>query len=703
MHNPLLSIGRDVPAYNQILPEHIQPAINTLLTNAYQVLKEIENLQDVPSWANLIEPLEDVNESLGRAWGVVNHLTSVIDSPELRTAHAAMIPEVTAFSSYFSQNLNIFEKVKNLKNSSEWPTLSMAQQKSINNTIRDFQLGGAELADNLKPIFAKNSENQANASKDFSDHVLDATDQFIHVVTNKDELAGLPEDILAAAKEFATEKGFEGWAFSLKFPSYFPVQQLAQHRPLRQTLYQAYVTRASELGPEYGQGKAEWDNTQLMLKILSLRQEEAQLLGYPSYAALSLVPKMAQDVGQVRKFLSEFATRAHPKALLDLEELSAFAKSKLNIESLEPWDVTFVSEALKEEKYLFSENEVKQYFPIDQVLAGLFNVIETVLQIKIEAFDLPKWHEDVKSFQVRNEHGEIVAYFYLDAYARAGKRGGAWMDDARGRKLLSNGVIQTPIAYLVCNFPAPLKLADGVFKPATISHDDVITLFHEFGHGLHHMLTKVDTLGVSGINGVEWDAVELPSQFMENFCWDYEVISKLSKHVQTGEKLPKDLFAKMNAAKNFQNGLFTLRQMVFALFDWELHASFEPNKQQASDILALSKEINARIHVMPQSDLSRWPNTFSHIFSGGYAAGYYSYKWAEVLSADAFAAFEEKAPTVGSVLNSEVGIRYRHEILEVGGSRSATESFAAFRGRAPSIDALLRHGGLLALNEGLPR
>jgi oligopeptidase A len=703
MHNPLLSIGRDVPAYNQILPEHIQPAINTLLSNAYHVLKEVENLQGAPSWANLIEPLEDVNESLGRAWGVVNHLTSVIDSPELRIAHAAMIPEVTAFSSYFSQNLIIFEKVKSLKNSSEWQTLSMAQQKSINNTIRDFQLGGAELSDDLKPIFAKNSENQANASKDFSDHILDATDQFIHVVTSINELAGLPEDVLAAAKELANEKGFEGWAFSLKFPSYFPVQQLAQHRPLRQTLYQAYVTRASELGAEYGQGKIEWDNTQLMLKILSLRQEEAKLLGYPNYAALSLVPKMAQDVDQVRKFLSEFASRAHPKALSDLAELTAFAKSKFNIETLEPWDITFVSEALKEEKYLFSENEVKQYFPIDQVLAGLFNVIETVLQIKIEAFDLPKWHEDVKSFQVRNEHGEIVAYFYLDAYARTGKRGGAWMDDARGRKKLGNGVIQTPIAYLVCNFPAPLKSADGVFKPATISHDDVITLFHEFGHGLHHMLTQVDTLGVSGINGVEWDAVELPSQFMENFCWDYEVISKLSKHVQTGENLPKDLFAKMMAAKNFQNGLFTLRQMVFALFDWELHATFEPSKQKASDILALSKDINARIHVIPQSDLSRWPNTFSHIFSGGYAAGYYSYKWAEVLSADAFAAFEEQESTFGSVLNSEVGIRYRHEILEVGGSRSATESFKAFRGRAPSIDALLRHGGLLSLNEGLPR
>ncbi len=700
MQNPLLAIGRGVPAYDQILPEHIQPAIGELLSKAYDVLKTIEHLEAKPTWTNLISPMEDINEELGRAWGVVNHLTSVLDSPELRTAHAKMIPEVTAFSSYFSQNLTIFEKVKSLKNSSEWQTLSAAQQKRINNTIRDFQLGGAELTDDIKPIFAKNSEDQANTSKDFSDHVLDATDQFIHLVTNPDELAGLPDDVLAAAKELATEKELTGWAFSLKFPSYFPVQQLAKNRALRQTLYQAYVTRASELGVTFGQGKAEWDNTQLMLEILRLRQQEANLLGYPNYAALSIVPKMAEHVDQVSNFLNEFAKRAHPKALLDLQELEQFAQATFGIEQLEPWDISYVSEALKEQKYLFSENEVKQYFPIDQVLNGLFNVIETVLQVRIEPIELPKWHADVKSFQVRNERQEIVAYFYLDAYARTGKRGGAWMDDARGRQLLPNGTVQTPIAYLVCNFPAPLKSTDGMVKPATISHDDVITLFHEFGHGLHHMLTQVDTLGVSGINGVEWDAVELPSQFMENFCWDFEVITKLSKHVQTGETLPKELFEKMLAAKNFQNGLFTLRQMVLALFDWELHASFDPNTHNATDILALSKNINEQIHVLPQAEISRWPNTFSHIFCGGYAAGYYSYKWAEVLSADAFAAFEEQEASYGSVLNPEVGIRYRHEILEVGGSRSATESFSAFRGRAPTIDALLRHGGLISESEG---
>lgn len=689
-------MGVNLPEYGLIKPEHIQPAITELLKNAYEALNIAENLNQTPTWENLILPLEDSNEALGRAWGVVNHLTSVVDTPELRSAHAAMIPEVTAFSSAFSQNLKIFQQVKTLKNSNKWNHLSHSQKKSIENTLRDFELGGAELAENVKPLFAKNAENQANACKTFSDHVLDATDQFIHFVKDPIELKGLPDDILEAAKTLAKDHQQDGWAFSLKFPSYFPVQQLADHRPLRQVLYQAYVTRSSELGPQFANSKPEWDNSQLMLEILQLRNEEAKMLGYPNYASLSLVPKMAKDVTQVKDFLQKFAERAKHQAVADLFELKEFAKKRFKIDHLEPWDIAYLSEALKQEKFLFSENEVKQYFPIDQVLSGLFQVIETVLQVSIEEAQLPKWHQDVRSYQVRNEKKEIVAYFYLDAYARPGKRGGAWMDDARGRKTLPNGQIQLPVAYLVCNFPAPIQLQDGTLKPATISHDDVITLFHEFGHGLHHMLTKVDTLGVSGINGVEWDAVELPSQFMENFCWEYEVIAKLSKHIHSNQVLPKDLFDKMLAAKNFQNGLFTLRQMVFALFDWELHSSFDPSQQSAQDILKLSKTINDQIHVLVQADISRWPNTFSHIFAGGYAAGYYSYKWAEVLSADAFAAFEEKEQSFGSVLNPEVGITYRHEILEVGGSRSAAESFAAFRGREPKIDALLRHGGLIA-------
>ena len=694
MSNPLLEMGYDLPNYAIIQPHHIEEAIPSLLQAAYLSLKQAIALDTSPTWENLIIPLEQTNQALGRAWGVVNHLTSVIDSADLRAAHAKMLPEVTAYSSAFEQSLELFEKYKKIESSKQWQELSTAQQKVITNAIRDFQLGGAELPEELKPRFAKISEDLAQLTKSFSDHVLDATDTFIHVVQDLNDLEGLPEDTLAAAKELAQTHDQEGWAFNLKFPSYYPVQQFACNRQLRQTLYEAYVTRASELGPQYAQGNVDWDNSQIMLDILKLRSEESHLLGFENYAALSLVPKMASSVEEVRSFLGEFAKRAHASALRDLDELQQFASSELGIQSLEPWDISFASEKLKHAKYLFSEHEVKQYFPIDQVLQGLFHVIQTIFQVKIQPTTLPTWHSDVQSFEVRNESNQFVAYFYLDAYARSGKRGGAWMDDARGRMLLQNGDVQTPVAYLVCNFPSPLTI-NGQLRSATISHDDVITLFHEFGHGLHHMLTQVDALGVSGINGVEWDAVELPSQFMENFCWDYEVIQKLSRHVDSNEVLPRELFNKMLAAKNFQNGLFTLRQIVFASFDWELHSSFDLTQAQPADILELSKTINQGIHVLKQSPISRWPHSFSHIFAGGYAAGYYSYKWAEVLSADAFSAFEEQASRFGSILNPEIGIHYRKQILEVGGSRSAADSFKAFRGRPPEIDALLRHGGLL--------
>ncbi len=694
MSNPLLEMGHGLPNYFAIEPKHIEEAITSLLQDAHQSLKDAIALQDAPTWKNLISPLELTNQALGRAWGVVNHLTSVIDSTELRAAHAKMLPEVTAYSSAFEQSLELFEQYKKIQATEQWLQLSPAQQKVITNSIRDFQLGGAELAEEFKPRFAKISEDLAQLTKSFSDHVLDSTDAFLQVVHDFQFLEGIPEDILSAAKELAKAHDQEGWAFNLKFPSYYPVQQFAQNRQLRQTLYEAYVTRASELSPQYGQGNLDWDNSQGMLEILKLRHEEARLLGFENYAALSLVPKMASSVDEVREFLSEFAKRAHKSALRDLDELQQFASSELAIQSLEPWDIVFASEKLKQAKYLFSEHEVKKYFPIDQVLQGLFHVIQTIFQVRIQATILPTWHADVQSFEVRNESDHVVAHFYLDAYARSGKRGGAWMDDARGRMLMQNGDIQTPVAYLVCNFPGPITV-NGQLRSATISHDDVITLFHEFGHGLHHMLTQVDALGVSGINGVEWDAVELPSQFMENFCWDYEVIQKLSRHIDTHDVLPRELFNKMLAAKNFQNGLFTLRQIVFSSFDWELHSSFDAANAKPSDILALSQTINQNIHVLNQSPISRWPHSFSHIFAGGYAAGYYSYKWAEVLSADAFSAFEEQASGFGSILNPKVGILYRKQILEVGGSRSAAESFKAFRGRSPEIDALLRHGGLL--------
>ncbi len=604
------------------------------------------------------------------------------------------MPKVTAFFSSLSQNLALHQKFKELSQNPQFDKLNTAQKMVIENSLRDFRLGGAELPDPQKPRFAEIQDEQALLGKAFSDHVLDATDGFIHVVEDIAELAGLPDDAIAAAADLALQKKLQGWAFSLHFPSYYPVMQYCENQSFRRLMYEAYVTRASELAPQYSKGKLDWDNTHNMLEQLRLRDEEARMLGFKNYAELSLAPKMAGSVDEVDSFLTNFAQKAKPFALKDWLELSEFAKSELSIaDGLEPWDIAFASERLKQERYAFSENELKQYFPLPKVLEGLFDVIQTLFGVQIKAADLPTWHGDVQSFSVNGNSGEVLAYFYLDPYARPGKRGGAWMDDARGRRQLPNGEIQIPVAYLVCNFAAPVKV-DGVLRQPTITHDDVITLFHESGHGLHHLLTQVSALGVSGINGVEWDAVELPSQFMENFCWEWEVLERMTAHAETGKPLPRELFEKMLAAKNFQNGYMTLRQIVMSLTDWRLHASFKPKKAQGQAVLDLSRSIADQFNVIPQAEISRWINTFSHIFAGGYAAGYYSYKWAEVLSADVYSAFEEAAKLTGSVLDEKTGTRYRKEILEVGGSRPAADSFRAFRGRDPNIDALLRHGGL---------
>ena len=693
-NNPLVTFGRGIAAYSEVKPEHIAPAIEYLLKHAQDAVDVAVNANTVPSWDALAEPLEDATESLGRSWGVISHLNSVADTPELRAAYGAMLPKVTAFFSSLGQNLDLYKKFKELSKSPDFAKLSSAQKKVIENSLRDFRLGGAELSDADKPRFAQIQDEQATLGKAFSDHVLDATDGFVHLVTDKADLVGLPEDTVAAAADTAQQKNLQGWAFTLHFPSYYPVMQYSENRALRRLMYEAYVTRASELAPQYGKGKLDWDNTKNMLEQLRLRDEEARMLGFKNYAALSLAPKMANSVEEVDSFLTNFAQKAKPFALKDWQELSEFAKTELSItDGLEPWDVAFASERLKQERYSFSENELKQYFPLPKVLDGLFQVIQTLFGVKIEAASLPTWHADVQSFSVKNAKGNIVAYFYLDPYARPGKRGGAWMDDARGRRVLPNGEIQIPVAYLVCNFAPPVKV-DGVLRQPTITHDDVITLFHESGHGLHHLLTQVSALGVSGINGVEWDAVELPSQFMENFCWEWEVLEKMTAHAETGKPLPRELFEKILAAKNFQNGYITLRQIVMSLTDWRLHSSLDTKDANDQAVLDLSRAIADQFNVIPQPAISRWINTFSHIFAGGYAAGYYSYKWAEVLSADVYSAFEEAAKLTGSVLDEKTGARYREEILEVGGSRPAAESFKAFRGREPSIDALLRHGGL---------
>ena len=688
LQNPLITFGRGIPAYAEVKPEHIDSAISYLLKAAEAAVDKATDVNTPCTWDALAEPLEDATESLGRSWSVISHLNSVADTPELRAAYGEMLPQVTAFFSSLSQNLALYDKFKVIQNSPEFSKLSTAQKKVIENALRDFRLGGAELTDAQKPRFAQIQDEQAILGKAFSDHVLDATDGFVHLITDEAELAGLPEDAIAAAADTAKQKNLEGWAFTLHFPSYYPVMQYSENRALRQLMYQAYVTRASELAPQFTNGKLEWDNTENMLAQLRLRDEEARMLGFANYAALSIAPKMANTVSEVDQFLGDIAKKSKPFAQQDWDELQAFANTEL-----QPWDIPYYSEKLKQARYSFSENELKQYFPLPKVLEGLFGVIQTLFGVKIHQADLPTWHADVQSFSVSNEDGQIVAYFYLDPYARPGKRGGAWMDDARGRRELANGEIQIPVAYLVCNFAPPVKV-DGQLRQPTITHDDVITLFHESGHGLHHLLTQVGALGVSGINGVEWDAVELPSQFMENFCWEWEVLEKMTAHAETGKPLPKALFDKMLAAKNFQNGLGTLRQIVMSLTDWRLHSTFDVTKAKGEAVLELSRNTATEFNIIPQPEISRWINSFSHIFAGGYAAGYYSYKWAEVLSADAYSAFEEAAKLNGSVLDQQTGKRYRQEILEVGGSRPAAESFKAFRGREPSIDALLRHGGL---------
>jgi oligopeptidase A len=688
LQNPLITFGRGIPAYAEVKPEHIDSAISYLLKAAEAAVDKATDVNTPCTWDALAEPLEDATESLGRSWSVISHLNSVADTPELRAAYGEMLPQVTAFFSSLSQNLALYEKFKVIQSSSEFSKLGMAQKKVIENALRDFRLGGAELTDAQKPRFAQIQDEQAILGKAFSDHVLDATDGFVHLITDEAELAGLPEDAIAAAADTAKQKNLEGWAFTLHFPSYYPVMQYSENRALRQLMYQAYVTRASELAPQFTNGKLEWDNTENMLAQLRLRDEEARMLGFANYAALSIAPKMANTVSEVDQFLGDIAKKSKPFAQQDWDELQAFENTEL-----QPWDIPYYSEKLKQARYSFSENELKQYFPLPKVLEGLFGVIQTLFGVKIHQADLPTWHADVQSFSVSNEDGQIVAYFYLDPYARPGKRGGAWMDDARGRRELANDEIQIPVAYLVCNFAPPVKV-DGQLRQPTITHDDVITLFHESGHGLHHLLTQVGALGVSGINGVEWDAVELPSQFMENFCWEWEVLEKMTAHAETGKPLPKALFDKMLAAKNFQNGLGTLRQIVMSLTDWRLHSTFDVTKAKGEAVLELSRNTATEFNIIPQPEISRWINSFSHIFAGGYAAGYYSYKWAEVLSADAYSAFEEAAKLNGSVLDQQTGKRYRQEILEVGGSRPAAESFKAFRGREPSIDALLRHGGL---------
>jgi len=681
MNNPLLSFD-GLPHFDQIGPEHVESAIEQLLTQANTALEAVTATDFEPNWAGIAKVLDVATERLSRAWGNVSHLNSVADTPELRAAYNAALPKVTEFYTRLGADERLYAKYRAI----DPETLNDEQRQALKNALRNFVLGGADLKGADRERFAAIAERQASLGQKFSENALDATDAFAYYA-QEDELIGLPVDIKQTARNAAQADGKEGYKLTLKMPCYLPVMQFASSSALRQTLYRAYVTRASD---QADTNLSQFDNTDIINELLALRLEEAKLLGYPNFGTLSVVPKMADSPEQVVTFLRDLAQRARPFAEQDLADLRAFAKEHLNLTEPQAWDWPYISEKLKEARYAFNEQEVKQYFPLPRVLAGLFNIVQTLFEVSIREDHAPVWHESVRFFRIERTQvaggTELVGQFYLDPQARNGKRGGAWMDDVRARWLRPDTQqLQTPVAHLVCNFASGV---DG--KPALLTHDDVTTLFHEFGHGLHHMLTQVNERDVSGISGVEWDAVELPSQFMENFCWEWDVIKNMTAHVDTDAPLPRALFDKMLAAKNYQSGMQTLRQIEFSLFDMLLHTSHDP----AHDIMPLLQQVRTEVAVLLPPTWARTAHTFSHIFAGGYAAGYYSYKWAEVLSSDAYAAFEE---TVGAdgLPNVQTGQKYRQAILEAGGSRPAIESFKAFRGREPTLDALLRHQGMV--------
>lgn len=670
--NVLLHLGEE-PRFDQIKTEDIKPALQTTIAEAREQIAAIK-AQTHTDWANTVEKLTDITERVGRIWSVVSHLNSVVDTPELRAVYNELMPEITIFFTEIGQDIELYNRFKIIKNSAEFDTLSPAQQTKLNHDLRDFVLSGAELPPEQQAELAQLQTEGAQLGAKFAQNIQDATDAFGIYFDDAAPLAGIPEDSIAMFAAAAQSEGKTGYKIGLQIPHYLAVIQYADNRELREQIYRAYVTRASELSDE---GK--FDNTANVEQTLANALKTAKLLGFKNYAELSLATKMADTPEQVLNFLHDLARRAKPFAEKDFAEIKAFARESLNIEDPQSWDLSYAAEKLRQAKYAFSETEVKKYFPISKVLAGLFAQIKKLYGIELAEKTVPVWHKDVRYFELKQD-GQTIGGVYMDLYAREGKRGGAWMDGYKSRRCFADGTLQLPTAYLVCNFTPPVG-----DKEARLSHDEIITLFHETGHGLHHLLTQVDEVGVSGINGVEWDAVELPSQFMENFVWEYDVLAQMSSHEETGAVLPKELFNKMHAAKNFQRGMFLVRQMEFALFDMEIyHQEDEGRLKEWPQIL---DKVRQEVAVTQPPAYNRFALSFSHIFAGGYSAGYYSYAWAEVLSADAYAAFEESDDV------AETGRRFWKEILAVGGSRSAAESFKAFRGREPSLDALLRHSG----------
>lgn len=682
--NPLLVPIDSLIDYPAIQPEHIEQAVDQLLALARQAVETVSNDDSEPSWDNIVEPITDATETLYRAWSVAGHLNSVINTPELRAVYNQCLPRMSEFSTWVGLNRPLFLRYQALADSPAFAALTPQRQRIITLALRDFRLSGVQLEGQAREDYARISEELAQTSQQFSEHVLDAIDQWHYLVTDQAELDGIPDDVLAAAQRAAQENDQQGWRLTLKMPCYLPVMQYARNQALRERMYRAYTTIASD------QGDAQFDNSQAIETLLRLRAQEASLLGFASYAHMRLETRMADTPEQVMGFLRDLAAKARPYARQDLDELQAFAQKELGLDNLQAWDVPFCSERLREQRYAYSEDEVKQYFTEPVVLNGLFKVIQRLFDVTLRASDVPVWHPAVRPFEVLASDGKTLGYLYMDLHARQGKQGGAWVDSERSRRRLGEQLC-LPIAYLVCNFAEP-----QAGRPALLTHDDVITLFHESGHALHALLSRVDDPAASAFSAVEWDAIELPSQFMENFCWEWPVVQMLTAHVETGEHLPRALYNKLNQARNFQSGMQMVRQLEFSLFDMLIHS--RDSGLDIDAVMEILDQVRQEVAVLFPPEWHRFPHQFSHLFAGGYGAGYYSYKWAEVLSADAYSAFEEKAYThsdgARDTLDSNTGHRFWREILSVGGERPAADSFRAFRGRDPSITALLRHSGL---------
>ncbi|QWZ80646.1 MULTISPECIES: oligopeptidase A [Aeromonas] len=680
MNNPLLTMD-SLPPFSQIKPEQVQPAVIQAIADCKQKISDVLAQRDPHTWDSLIAPLEEVNDRLSRIWSPVSHLNSVLNSEALREAHDACLPLLSEFQTYVGQHEGLYQAYLALSQSDDFPLLSGAQRKEIQNTLRDFRLSGIGLPAEAQQRYGEIQARLSELASRFSNNVLDATQGWHKLVVDEAELAGLPESVRAAARQMAELKGKEGWLFTLDIPSYLPVMMYADNRELRAEMYEAFTTRASDQGPNAGK----WDNSAIMSELLTLRRELAQLLGFANYAELSLATKMADKTEQVVSFLTDLAAKSLPQGKAELEEIRAFAAEQHGQSELAAWDLAYYAEKLKQHKFSISDEQLRPYFPANKVVKGLFEVVKRVFGMKVrERLGIDTWHPDVRFYDIFDADDELRGSFYLDLYAREHKQGGAWMDVCLGRRYRQDGSLQKPVAYLTCNFNGPV---DG--KPALFTHNEVVTLFHEFGHGIHHMLTRVDVAGVAGINGVAWDAVELPSQFLENWCWESEALAFISGHYETGEPLPADLLEKMLTARNFQAAMQMLRQLEFALFDFRLHQEFDP--ANPAQLPALLDEVRSQVAVMTPPAFNRFQHSFSHIFAGGYAAGYYSYKWAEVLSADAFSRFEEEG-----IFNPATGQSFLKNILEKGGSKEPMELFRAFRGREPKVDALLRHSGIAA-------